>query len=523
MKSLTGLFLIPLALTIWTRSTESYAIPTLSPEKESVYLSHHLKPIPDDEWKSIAGERVTEKYTVTKGDTLYDLSKRLFGDPKYWPKIWALNNGVITNPHVIRPGNLIAFMPGTGSSLPGVQVNNGEITANDAGSTSANGVMGNGSSDEWRNLPRQPWEKSASQVPVNVDRLGFVRENHLAYKTPVGLDIPGIVSSEKIVPLGIITGARTAADNISLGDTVFIQPQGNESFQVGEQYTLISSVAAEVKAPKDSHPGYSYVILGKVKILTVRDGMFVGTLTEARDFLPRGTFVIPFQPRITDLTPIPGIDGVKGTLLIDHRFSTFTTAQFLPVVINRGSNDGVKPNMVFRSYGHNDPSTSKLLSSANFIVDADILILQVSTNHSLGMVIDNVAPIDEFSDCELLVDVSDLLRNKIHIEKNLNAAPNDKQIDELDQLEGPEGLGTEEERELKQLEKWKGNPQPESTPPPTPSDKTEEVVPPPPPPPPALANPPEPPKGSNENTNELMPPPPTANGDDLPPPPPPSQ
>ena len=88
------------------------ASPTESPEEEVHRIARMLKPIGDAEWKEIAGEQIAGKYEIHAGDTLYDVSKRLFGDSRYWPKIWALNNNTILNPHLIRPGNLVAFMPG---------------------------------------------------------------------------------------------------------------------------------------------------------------------------------------------------------------------------------------------------------------------------------------------------------------------------------------------------------------------------------------------------------------------------
>src|SRR6266702_3103461 len=42
-------------------------------------------------------------YVVKKGDTLWGLSDRFIKDPYYWPNLWA-NNPIITNPHLIFPG-----------------------------------------------------------------------------------------------------------------------------------------------------------------------------------------------------------------------------------------------------------------------------------------------------------------------------------------------------------------------------------------------------------------------------------
>src|SRR4051794_6658949 len=79
-------------------STRAFPAIPKSPEEETLALSKKLKPIPDEEWKAITGDRAQQNYAIVRGDTLYTVSKRLFGDGKYWPKIWALNNQSITNP-----------------------------------------------------------------------------------------------------------------------------------------------------------------------------------------------------------------------------------------------------------------------------------------------------------------------------------------------------------------------------------------------------------------------------------------
>jgi hypothetical protein len=59
---------------------------------------------------------------VQKGDTLITISRTLFGDPQFWPKIWALNNDGITNPHIIAPGTQIFFYPGEAGAAPSLSV-----------------------------------------------------------------------------------------------------------------------------------------------------------------------------------------------------------------------------------------------------------------------------------------------------------------------------------------------------------------------------------------------------------------
>ncbi len=49
-----------------------------------------------------------ETYEVRRGDTLWDISKRFFGDPFSWPDIWKKNE-FIRDPHWIYPGQTINF------------------------------------------------------------------------------------------------------------------------------------------------------------------------------------------------------------------------------------------------------------------------------------------------------------------------------------------------------------------------------------------------------------------------------
>ena len=81
------------------------ALAKLTPEQESAALAKKLKPIPTDQWKTIAGTRIQEQYTITRADTLYDISKRLLAMRNMGLNLGAETTGSITNPHLIRPGN----------------------------------------------------------------------------------------------------------------------------------------------------------------------------------------------------------------------------------------------------------------------------------------------------------------------------------------------------------------------------------------------------------------------------------
>jgi hypothetical protein len=96
-----------------------------------------------EQWEKDSQIAVKEdKYTVIKGDCLWRIAgkKEIYGNPKYWPKIWEANeDGVIsapknvphkiTNPNLIYPGQVLRIPKLTDEDLKKL-VDNTYITKN---------------------------------------------------------------------------------------------------------------------------------------------------------------------------------------------------------------------------------------------------------------------------------------------------------------------------------------------------------------------------------------------------------
>lgn len=528
----------PFALPLLAAALSSYAQAKVTPqtsgapEKEASALGEVLKGVPDDQWKTIAGEKLTERYTIVQGDSLYAISKRLFGDGKYWPKVWALNNGGITNPHLIYPGGAVAFEPGTATSLPQVAMP-GETQSNEESSAKEETPVvsrQSGRSTDWMHLPPQKWEKFDSQLPPQIDPSGFDRRSRITFSKGTLLDLPWLPSSERIPYMGRIAGSRSEADAFFLQDTLYIEPEGD--LQLGETYAITTD-PQELNGRVTGRSAYGYPILGKVKLTGVRDNMFVGQVVAGEDTFNRKMSLIKLPPRVPQPAPLAGPSAMEGTLIYGDTTRSELGAQHQIVFIDRGAKDAVQPGMIFRVYEYTDPGTGDTMTSADFVPVGDVMVVRAEDSFSTAIIIRSSNLLKDQSRVVLLTDISEFLpKSGVREKGDENPQPKKEELDELDQLDAG-GLGKEEEKELQQLEKWKGNPSeappPAEAAPPPPAEAPSDVAPPPPTetPPPGDALPP-PPSDSNElppPTSDGPPPPPPADGAvgpgaDVPPPPP---
>lgn len=438
------------------------ATAALTPEQSILEVSKKLKPIPDREWIQISGDQSRENYTVTRGDTLFGISKRLFGDGKYWPKIWSINHAKITNPHVIRPGALIAFYPGSGISLPVLDGGmDGDGIAPPPPPELGKSAFTGPRSDEWKKLPPQRWEAGSIKIPVTYDRHGFERTKTTYSYESSGFNLQHASFLEKQPVLAEVTGGKGENSNMILNDVVYLTAK-DAGLSVGSVYAITRSPVS-LRSSRAGFVAYGYPLLAEVRITSGEGEKYTGVIVRSIDLIRRGDVVIPTLPRIRNVSPVPGPSNLDAHIILERSLSTYATAQHKVVYVDRGSEDGIQPGMVFRSFQRVDPATKRELPATQLVRNADFMVIHTSERASSALVIAGDTVVMEDTPVTLLTDVSELLKVRkvkaITVDRVSAPESNDKKEEvDLDALDDGRDLTEEQKKELKQLENWNDSP-----------------------------------------------------------------
>lgn len=264
-----------------------------------------------------------KKYTVKKGDTLWDISSLFLKDPWYWPEIWR-NNQQLHNPHLIYPGDVLTLIMFKGE--PKIIITESPM----------------------RHIKASP----------------KIRRQALEATIPV---IPGDAIRQFIVKPRVVSKAELdkAPYIISSDDKHLILAKGNRVYIRGEldkervRYTTFRP-NKELRDPDSGKLlGYEAVYSGEVHIEKYGDPA-IGTLTfTEREVLIGDRLLTIDKSRIKNIYQ-PHIPEDTVTARIVSLFDAlFGIAKYQVAVINQGSRDGLEVGHILASYTKGDTVRDK--------------------------------------------------------------------------------------------------------------------------------------------------------------------
>jgi LysM repeat protein len=252
----------------------------------------------------IGAQPATHK--VQRGDTLWSICEKYYGDATLWPKLWEMNP-FVTNPHLLKPGDVITL------------IEKEDISKKKAAQAKPT--------------------KEAKPVPV------MKGINLSALTVPATM---GYLSLTKVEPWGEVTGSTKSNLGAEKGDKIFINFMNRPDVKPGDEFRVAKPIP--VRHPlTDRMMGEIIDIRGKVIVKEhLQQDYFLAEVTEVFIEFGVGAIVLPIepvskcvQPMATDPKLYGNIVGAKNDRKIIGPGSV--------VYLDAGFKDGIQRGQVFET------------------------------------------------------------------------------------------------------------------------------------------------------------------------------
>ncbi len=251
-------------------------------------------------------------YTIKKGDTLWDLSKKFIDDPYYWPNIWA-KNPEITNPHLIFPGQKVHILDGRLEIIPAYP-EAGKQTGQTIGT----------------DLLVQPTINSASEELITIKSSGSG---------------DGFILTDE-ESLGILVDSVDNRILLTEHDIVFLKMKDISGVTVGDTYGLFGR-GKLIKHPQTNQPiGTMMNNLGFLQITEINGETVVAKIGKVFREIVRGAELFEYIPQRKEITLQRGTTD-QGGYIIAARDEKGTLSSGDIIFVDLGSDDGLVSGNLF--------------------------------------------------------------------------------------------------------------------------------------------------------------------------------
>ena len=326
-------------------------------------------------WNPPEAPAGTEVYVIVRGDTLWDLAKRFYGNPYLWPQLWEKNQYIL-DAHWIYPGDPL---------VTGIQVAPVQNLAQAGAGTEAPAGPGTGKVEQPEPPPQVPGVESAVQatsapVPLGWESdiycSGYIADPGEQFQyTIIGSEFdnltPKLNPTYHLGELKGINGRTGAKVDMFTGDIVYLSGGAKQGLAAGSLYTIVTNERPVVHPLTAQLFGSFYRYVGRLRVLSVQEDTSIAEIVHSCDPVRVGDRLRPFEPepvplgRPTPMRPVNlpvAAEKLKDApAIIYSRDEIISLGQDHVVFIDRGSDQNVTPGDVFTIYRPNERGLPPLL------------------------------------------------------------------------------------------------------------------------------------------------------------------
>lgn len=325
-------------------------------------------------------------HIIERGDTLWDLAARFYGNPYLWPQIWEKNQYIL-DAHWIYPGDPLVL----GLEVAPVETlteQGEETTPEDIGIPQDEDVL-------------TSEQAAGDPVPLGGESdiycTGFIGDLDETFEyTIVGSEYESLGPDLDMIPSYGFRGKYgrpgTAKFNLSTGDIVYLDGGRARGLSPGSLFTVIEPQRQVIHPITKQVVGRFYHYLGRIRVLSVQDETAIGEIVHSCDPILVGQQLRTFVPEPVPLGrpgalrplnyPEPAADLQDNPIILFSQDNLVSLAEDHVVYIDRGEDAEVTPGDMYTIYRKNRDGLPP-------IVVGELAVLAVHKSSSLARIIES--------------------------------------------------------------------------------------------------------------------------------------
>ncbi|MFZ3203030.1 MAG: LysM peptidoglycan-binding domain-containing protein [Pseudomonas sp.] len=285
-----------------------------------------------------------DRYTVVKGDTLWDISGRFLSQPWKWPEIWHANPQV-ANPHLIYPGDQLSLVYVDGQ--PRLMLSRGESR---------------GTIKLSPQVRSTPMAEAIPTIPLEAIN-SFLLSNRIVDTPEAFESAPYIVAGEAE---RVVSGA---------GDRVYARGVFDESAPV---YGIFRQGKTYVDPDTQEFLGINADDIGGGEIIAEEGDIGTMNLARSTQEVRLGDRLFATEERAINSTFMPSEPSSEiNGLILDVPRGVTQIGQFDVVTLNKGARDGLIEGNVLAVYKTGETVRDRVTGDAVKIPDERAGLLMV--------------------------------------------------------------------------------------------------------------------------------------------------
>ena len=334
-----------------------------------------------------------QTHVIQRGDTLWDLAARFYGDPYLWPQLWERNQYILDS-HWIYPGDPLVLGIEVAPVDQLSQQEEAQIPVEEVGTGDTDNVMTS--------------ERATGQpVPLGGESdiycTGYIGEMEESFPYRIigseyeslgpNLDLGASVSTGFRGTYGRV---GTVKYNLSTGDIIYLDGGRAAGLTPGSLFTVVLPEQPVTHPVTDQVVGRYYHYAGRVRVLSVQDTNAIAEIVHSCDPILVGAALRPFEAepvplgRPTAMRPVNFPTSAErlqaAPVILFSEDNLVSLGEDHVVFIDRGAEQDVTPGDVYTIYRQNREGLPP-------IVIGELAVLSVHRNTSVARILESRYPV----------------------------------------------------------------------------------------------------------------------------------